>query len=82
MKNDLNRLLKVAKSLLEIINNNNKNDRVLVPLFKVISQFLSNNCFDPLQPPDYTFSSELIAGAKKEIAKTKEIIKVMTCVYL
>ena len=50
--------LKVAISLtfLQIMKKYRGNDRVIIPLLKVIAFLLKNGIFDALQPPQYNFS--------------------------
>lgn len=49
-QNNLPLIEKMALSFVEVMKINYKNDRVIVPLFKLIAQLLSRNCFDFLGP--------------------------------
>jgi hypothetical protein len=49
-KNNLASIEKIANTLIDILKANTRNDRVIIPLFKTITQLLSRNCFDFMHP--------------------------------
>lgn len=43
----------LATSLVILLREHSSDDRVVVPLMKVVAQLMSHNCFSALQPPTY-----------------------------
>jgi hypothetical protein len=75
-------LLKIADSLLSLLRKQSKVDRFVIPALKVISQLLSYGCFDSLQPPEFSSSTDLYNTVVYLIATSKDIVKIMASVYV
>lgn len=75
-------LIKTAEAILVVFKNNQKYDRIVIPLLKVVSHLLSHDCFRSLQPDQHPFSLELVKLVKNEIQSTKDIMKLMASNYV
>lgn len=51
--NGTHELVKTAEAILSIFKSNQKHDRIVTPLLKVVSHLLSHDCFRNLQPSQY-----------------------------
>ncbi|CAJ0933370.1 unnamed protein product [Ranitomeya imitator] len=65
-----------SKTLLQVFRDNQRNDRVSIPLLKMLDQMLANGCFEPFtQEENDPFASELLELCKEEIKRSKDIQK-------
>ncbi|KAM9296416.1 tubulin-specific chaperone D [Gastrophryne carolinensis] len=65
-----------TQTLLQVFRDNQHNDRVSIPLLKMLDQMLANGCFEIFsQEEDHPFPSQLLALCKEEIKKSKSIQK-------
>ncbi|XP_041076570.1 tubulin-specific chaperone D-like [Polyodon spathula] len=61
-----------GSTLLQIFRDNERNDRVTIPLLKMINQMLPNGCFDNFaKEENHQFGMDLLALCKEEIRKSK-----------
>uniref|UniRef100_A0A8C1VPD1 Tubulin-specific chaperone D n=1 Tax=Cyprinus carpio TaxID=7962 RepID=A0A8C1VPD1_CYPCA len=74
IQQDATVLQQFGDTLLCIFRDNLRNDRVSVPLLKMVDQILANGCFD------HPFCVELLALCKEEIKKSKDVQKLLSCV--
>eukprot|EP01119_Soliformovum_irregulare_P014237 TRINITY_DN3884_c2_g1_i1.p1 TRINITY_DN3884_c2_g1~~TRINITY_DN3884_c2_g1_i1.p1 ORF type:complete len:1072 (-),score=395.86 TRINITY_DN3884_c2_g1_i1:58-3273(-) len=72
----------IAGKLVEIYAKFHTLDRVTVPMLKVFSHLLSHGIFDQLQFPEYEWSMELLNAVKEHIKGTKDIVKIMSSIYV
>ncbi|KAK2833361.1 hypothetical protein Q5P01_017250 [Channa striata] len=67
-------------TLLSIFRDNLRNDRVSIPLLKMLNQMLSNGCFEIFSTEDnHQFCVDLLALCK-EFKKSKDISKLRACI--
>ncbi|XP_071968767.1 tubulin-specific chaperone D isoform X2 [Engystomops pustulosus] len=65
-----------SQTLLQVFRDNQRNDRVSIPLLKMLDQMLANGCFELFtQEENHPFASELLALCKEEIKRSKDIQK-------
>ncbi|XP_075702014.1 tubulin-specific chaperone D [Rhinoderma darwinii] len=65
-----------SKTLLQLFRDNQRNDRVSIPLLKMLDQMLANGCFDLFaQDENHPFASELLALCIEEIKRSKDVQK-------
>ena len=68
-----------TNSILTVFKNNQKVDRVTVPLFKFLEQLLTSSCLENiLEDPDNQFSFSLFSLCKTEISKCGDPNKIMS----
>ncbi|XP_033896427.2 tubulin-specific chaperone D [Acipenser ruthenus] len=68
-------------TLLQIFRDNVRNDRVSIPLLKMIDQMLANGCFDIFaKEENHQFGMDLLALCKEEIRKSKDIQKLRSSI--
>ncbi|GAA6074491.1 tubulin-specific chaperone D, partial [Tachysurus ichikawai] len=68
-------------TLLLIFRDNLHNDRVSVPVLKMLDQMLANGCFEIFVHQDsHPFCVELVSLCKEEIKKSKDTKKLCSCV--
>ncbi|XP_066530722.1 tubulin-specific chaperone D [Hoplias malabaricus] len=68
-------------TLLRIFSDNLRNDRVSIPLLKMLDQMLANGCFDIfISEENHPFCMELLSLCKEEIKKSKDIQKLRSCI--
>ncbi|KAJ8384713.1 hypothetical protein AAFF_G00199190 [Aldrovandia affinis] len=68
-------------TLLRIFRDHLRNDRVSIPLLKMVDQMLANGCFDIFTgEDDHPFCVELLALCKEEIKKSKDVQKLRSSV--
>uniref|UniRef100_A0A4W4GJ88 Tubulin-specific chaperone D n=1 Tax=Electrophorus electricus TaxID=8005 RepID=A0A4W4GJ88_ELEEL len=73
-------LLQFGNTLLQIFRDHLHNDRVSVPLLKMLDQMLSHGCFELFVHEDsHPLCVELLALCKEEIKKSKDIQKLRSC---
>ncbi|CAH3037220.1 unnamed protein product [Porites lobata] len=70
-----------GETLLKMYRNNQKNDRIIVPLFKMLDMLLSNGCFDMFAKEEsHPFPQALCDLTKKEIFKLGDAKKLITSI--
>ncbi|XP_031432213.1 tubulin-specific chaperone D [Clupea harengus] len=70
-----------SDTLLRIFKDNLRNDRVSVPLLKMLDQMLANGCFDLFTNEDnHSFAVDLLALCKEEIKRSKDVQKLRSCI--
>ncbi|KAB5530646.1 hypothetical protein PHYPO_G00131760 [Pangasianodon hypophthalmus] len=68
-------------TLLHIFRDNLHNDRVSVPVMKMMDQMLANGCFEIFIHQDsHPFCVELLSLCKEEIKKSKDTKKLRSCI--
>ncbi|XP_062930349.1 tubulin-specific chaperone D [Mobula hypostoma] len=73
---DLEAMNKFCGTLLQIFRDNLHNDRVSIPLLKMLDQMLANGCFDIfITSESHYFAKELLSLCKKEIKKSRDVQK-------
>lgn len=73
-------LTQFGDTLLNIFRDNLRNDRVSVPLLKMLNQMLANNCFEIFTTQEnHPFCVDLLTLCK-EIKKSKDISKLRACI--
>ncbi|CAK7291514.1 Tubulin-specific chaperone D [Vulpes lagopus] len=76
IQNDPQALEGFGGTLLQLFEDNLLNDRVSVPLLKMLDQMLANGCFDLFTAEqDHPFSVKLLALCKEETRKSKDVQK-------
>ncbi|XP_036125871.1 tubulin-specific chaperone D isoform X1 [Molossus molossus] len=70
-----------SETLLQLFEDNLLNDRVSVPLLKMLDQMLANGCFDIFTTEeDHPFCVKLLALCKAEISKSKDVQKLRSSI--
>ncbi|XP_061080401.1 tubulin-specific chaperone D isoform X2 [Conger conger] len=68
-------------TLLRIFRDHLRNDRVSIPLLKMVDQMLARGCFDIFtSDDDHPFCVELLALCKQEIRKSKDVQKLRSSI--
>uniref|UniRef100_A0A672MDG3 Tubulin-specific chaperone D n=1 Tax=Sinocyclocheilus grahami TaxID=75366 RepID=A0A672MDG3_SINGR len=81
IQQDATVLQQFGDTLLRIFRDNLRNDRVSVPLLKMVDQILANGCFDLFASEEsHPFCVELLAICKEEIKKSKDVQKLLSCI--
>uniref|UniRef100_A0A671T690 Tubulin-specific chaperone D n=1 Tax=Sinocyclocheilus anshuiensis TaxID=1608454 RepID=A0A671T690_9TELE len=81
IQQDATVLQQFGDTLLRIFRDNLRNDRVSVPLLKMVDQILANGCFDRFASEEsHPFCVELLAICKEEIRKSKDVQKLLSCI--
>uniref|UniRef100_A0A8C2ENL0 Tubulin-specific chaperone D n=1 Tax=Cyprinus carpio TaxID=7962 RepID=A0A8C2ENL0_CYPCA len=81
IQQDATVLQQFGDTLLCIFRDNLRNDRVSVPLLKMVDQILANGCFELFTSEEsHPFCVELLALCKEEIKKSKDVQKLLSCV--
>ncbi|KAG9337874.1 hypothetical protein JZ751_027526 [Albula glossodonta] len=81
IQRDQTALEQFGATLLCIFRNNLRNDRVSIPLLKMVDQMLARGCFDIFITDDNNpFCVELVALCKEEIKKSKDIQKLRSSI--
>nr|XP_019591063.1 PREDICTED: tubulin-specific chaperone D [Rhinolophus sinicus] len=81
IQSDRQALDSFAGTLLQVFQDNLLNDRVSVPLLKMLDQMLANGCFDAFTADaDHPFGVKLLALCKEEIRKSKDVQKLRSSV--
>ncbi|XP_077710874.1 tubulin-specific chaperone D isoform X2 [Canis aureus] len=76
IQNDPQALEGFGGTLLQLFEDNLLNDRVSVPLLKMLDQMLANGCFDLFTAEqDHPFGVKLLALCKEETRKSKDVQK-------
>lgn len=80
IQNDSDALTQFGDTLLRIFRDNLRNDRVSLPLLKMLNQMLANNCFEIFTTEEnHPFCVELLTLCK-EIKKSKHVPKLRACI--
>lgn len=80
IQSDYAALTQFGDTLLSIFRDNLRNDRVSLPLLKMLDQMLANNCFEIFTTQEnHPFCVELLTLCK-EIKKSKHIPKLRACI--
>ncbi|XP_069510643.1 tubulin-specific chaperone D isoform X2 [Ambystoma mexicanum] len=67
--------------LLKLFKDNLHNDRVSIPILKMLDQMLSNGCFEIFtEKENHPFVLELLSLCKEEIKKSKDITKLRSSI--
>ncbi|KAM3921962.1 tubulin-specific chaperone D [Leptodactylus fuscus] len=83
IQNDAEAMDAFSKTLLQLFKDNQRNDRVSIPLLKMLDQMLANSCFELFtQEENHPFPSELLALCKEEIKRSKDIQKLRSSTAL
>ncbi|KAM4691322.1 tubulin-specific chaperone D [Rhinophrynus dorsalis] len=70
-----------CKTLLQVFQDNQHNDRVSIPLLKMLDQMLANGSFEMYtQEENHSFASDLLSLCKEEIKKSKDIQKLRSSI--
>ncbi|XP_053309176.1 tubulin-specific chaperone D [Spea bombifrons] len=81
IQSDAESLDSFSKTLLQVFRDNQHNDRVSVPLMKMLDQMLANGCFDLFTlEENHPFAERLLLLTKEEIRKTKDVQKLRSSV--
>lgn len=76
IRNDLEAMNKFCRTLIQIFKDNLLNDRVSIPLLKMLDQMLANGCFDIFTADEsHYYAKELLSLCKVEINKSKDVQK-------
>ncbi|RXM29162.1 Tubulin-specific chaperone D [Acipenser ruthenus] len=81
IQQDVTAMSNFGCTLLQIFRDNVRNDRVSIPLLKMIDQMLANGCFDIFaKEENHQFGMDLLALCKEEIRKSKDIQKLRSSI--
>ncbi|XP_056262068.1 tubulin-specific chaperone D isoform X2 [Pseudoliparis swirei] len=80
IQDDSAALTPFGETLLSIFRDNRRNDRVSIPLLKMLNQMLANSCFEIFTTQEnHQFCLDLLALCK-EFRKAKDISKLRACI--
>lgn len=80
IQNNTVALTQFGDTLLSIFRDNLRNDRVSVPLLKMLNQMLANNCFEIFTTQEnHPFCVDLLTLCK-EIKKSRDVAKLRACI--
>jgi len=71
---------KISEDLLRILQTNQLDDRVVVPLLKSLGHLFSHDCLDFLTPDQYSLTEQIIVSITAEMKQTKNISKIFICI--
>lgn len=81
IQSDLAAISSFCETLLQVFENNLQNDRVSVPLLKMLDQMLTNGCFDIFHTEEnHPFAMKLLLLTKQESRKSKDIQKLRSSI--
>ncbi|XP_078011895.1 tubulin-specific chaperone D isoform X3 [Phascolarctos cinereus] len=81
IQNDIQAMDSFSETLIQVFEDNLLNDRVSVPLLKMLDQMLANGCFDIFTAEEnHPFSLKLLSLCKEEIKKSKDIQKLRSSI--
>ncbi|KAK1330682.1 hypothetical protein QTO34_008619 [Cnephaeus nilssonii] len=81
IQNDPQALESFSGTLLQVFEDNLLNDRVSVPLLKMLDQMLANGCFDVFTAEeDHPFCVKLLELCKAETSKSKDVQKLRSSI--
>uniref|UniRef100_A0A673FQE7 Tubulin-specific chaperone D n=1 Tax=Sinocyclocheilus rhinocerous TaxID=307959 RepID=A0A673FQE7_9TELE len=79
IQQDVTALQQFGDTLLRIFRDDLRNDRISVPLLKMVVQLLANSCFDLFAGEEsHPFCGELLSLCKEEIKKSKDVQKLLS----
>uniref|UniRef100_A0A673FMT8 Tubulin-specific chaperone D n=1 Tax=Sinocyclocheilus rhinocerous TaxID=307959 RepID=A0A673FMT8_9TELE len=83
IQQDVTALQQFGDTLLRIFRDDLRNDRISVPLLKMVVQLLANSCFDLFAGEEsHPFCGELLSLCKEEIKKSKDVQKLLSSIAL
>ncbi|XP_029456142.1 tubulin-specific chaperone D isoform X2 [Rhinatrema bivittatum] len=78
---DAEHMNSLSTTLLKLFQDNLRNDRVSIPLLKMLDQMLANGCFDVFTTEEnHPFALELLSLCKEEIKKSKDVQKLLSSI--
>ncbi|KAJ6660421.1 hypothetical protein lerEdw1_017845, partial [Lerista edwardsae] len=81
IQSDVEAMNSFCETLLQVFENNLLNDRVSVPLLKMLDQMLANGCFDIfLTEENHPFPMKLLTLSKEESRRSKDIQKLRSSI--
>ncbi|XP_006635580.2 tubulin-specific chaperone D [Lepisosteus oculatus] len=81
IQRDAGEMERFGETLLQIFRANLHNDRVSIPLLKMLDQMLANGCFDIFTAEEnHRFCADLLALCKEEIKKSKDVQKLRSSI--
>ncbi|XP_060109373.1 tubulin-specific chaperone D [Heteronotia binoei] len=81
IQNNMNALSSFCETLLQVFEDNLLNDRVSVPLLKMLDQLLANGCFDIfVDEENHPFPMKLLVLCKEESKRSKDIQKLRSSI--
>ncbi|MEE6506738.1 hypothetical protein FKM82_007829 [Ascaphus truei] len=81
IQSDAQSMNSFCKTLLQLFKDNQRNDRVSIPLLKMLDQMLANGCFDLYTlEENHPFGMELLSLTIQEIRKSKDIQKLRSSI--
>ncbi|XP_066474680.1 tubulin-specific chaperone D [Tiliqua scincoides] len=81
IQSDVAAMSSFCETLQQVFENNLLNDRVSVPLLKMLDQMLANGCFDAFLTEDnHPFPMKLLTLTKEESRKSKDIQKLRSSI--
>lgn len=81
IQQDAAALQQFGDTVLAIFRDHLRNDRVSVPLLKMVDQLLANGCFELFTSEEsHPFCVELLSLCKEEIKKSRDVQKLLSCI--
>ncbi|KAM3846755.1 tubulin-specific chaperone D isoform 1-T1 [Vipera latastei] len=81
IQNDKDAMSSFCETLLKVFEDNLLNDRVSVPLLKMLDQILANGCFDVfITEENHPFPMKLLTLCKEESKRSKDIQKLRSSI--
>nr|XP_020641570.1 tubulin-specific chaperone D [Pogona vitticeps]XP_020641571.1 tubulin-specific chaperone D [Pogona vitticeps]XP_020641572.1 tubulin-specific chaperone D [Pogona vitticeps] len=81
IQNDTDAMNSFCETLLQVFENNLQNDRISVPLLKMLDQLLASGCFDIfLSEENHPFPVTLLKLCKEESRRSKDIQKLRSSI--
>ncbi|XP_042304355.1 tubulin-specific chaperone D isoform X2 [Sceloporus undulatus] len=81
IQNDMDAMNIFCETLLQVFEDNLLNDRVSVPLLKMLDQILANGCFDIfVAEENHPFPMKLLKLCKEESRKSKDVQKLRSSI--
>ncbi|KAM8945698.1 tubulin-specific chaperone D [Pelodytes ibericus] len=81
IQSDTQSLNAFSTTILQVFRDNQHNDRVSIPLMKMLDQMLANGCFDIFTlEENHSFAEQLLMLSKEEIKKTKDVQKLRSSI--
>nr|XP_033817099.1 tubulin-specific chaperone D isoform X1 [Geotrypetes seraphini] len=81
IQEDIEQMNSLSATLLKLFRDNLRNDRVSIPLLKMLDQMLANGCFDVFAAEEnHPFALELLSLCKEEIKKSKDVNKLLSSI--
>ncbi|CAH2292057.1 tubulin-specific chaperone D [Pelobates cultripes] len=81
IQSDAQSMESFSNTILQIFRDNQRNERVSIPLMKMLDQMLANGCFEIfVLEENHPFAVQLLALTKEEIKKTKNVQKLRSSI--